>query len=415
MNNDHPPYYFIVVFWGKEHRDSFVDLSLASLLSENNIPLLENNGDNRFLICTTQEDWDALQDEKIFKLLKMYITPELIDLPESAVDLLKMHKMSSGHKLLTERAFQARACMLYTTPDTIFTDGYIQRAQELAKAGKKLVLTPVVRFEQEGVIEDLSRQGYLEKGETFCLSKRNAVAIGLRNKHPEFTTSEWTSPCMRTFPVYSWWQVPKQDAIVMHTYTHLFVIINYAALERHDTDTFEDCTIDGDYIHRNFDINDEGIYIVNDSDDVMVLPLSPKNLPFYSLKPERAKSLPVFGDWVRGYFLNNTYNSEGIDDFKRQLYCYPVIWHSGELTHHWKKIETNAQEIFKKYIFNRGVRYSIAYNIYLVILSLPSETLRYIVLIFAYSRSSIKALFGDPVERKRIKKRIELLRAKKHS
>ena len=57
----HPlrPFYFNVVFWGAVYRGYFTDLLLASLLSPNNIPALNRDRHNKFLIVTTRPDWEA--------------------------------------------------------------------------------------------------------------------------------------------------------------------------------------------------------------------------------------------------------------------------------------------------------------------------------------------------------------------
>ena len=59
------PFYFIVVCWGKRYCDFLCNFCIASLLSPGNIPALRNSG-NRFLIATTDEDWDYLQSKPIF-------------------------------------------------------------------------------------------------------------------------------------------------------------------------------------------------------------------------------------------------------------------------------------------------------------------------------------------------------------
>ena len=92
MTDQSPPYYFIVVFWGEQHRNFFVNYSLASLLSENNIPALERDDRNRFLISTTREDWQAIQELPLFKLLSSYVTPEWLELaPHKAETLLYVY------------------------------------------------------------------------------------------------------------------------------------------------------------------------------------------------------------------------------------------------------------------------------------------------------------------------------------
>jgi len=68
-----PPFYFIVTFWGRQYREWFIKYALSSLLAPNNIPALRHRAECKFLICTTLEDWAALEYEPTFALLKTYI------------------------------------------------------------------------------------------------------------------------------------------------------------------------------------------------------------------------------------------------------------------------------------------------------------------------------------------------------
>ena len=53
------PFYFVVVVWGREYRDYFLEYCLPSLLSPGNIPALDGKRPAKVLFATTAEDWDA--------------------------------------------------------------------------------------------------------------------------------------------------------------------------------------------------------------------------------------------------------------------------------------------------------------------------------------------------------------------
>jgi len=103
------PFYFLVVFWGAKHRGYFVDYCLASMLAPGNVPALVDKAGSRFLVCTTADDWQALQADPLFRRLAELIAVELVEIDFPASDENKMNVMSRGHKRLTERAFSARA------------------------------------------------------------------------------------------------------------------------------------------------------------------------------------------------------------------------------------------------------------------------------------------------------------------
>src|SRR3990167_10386002 len=73
------PIYFGVAIWGKAFCQVFADYCLLSLLANGNIPALPNlSNENKFLFCTTEEDWEWLQSQPPFILLSQHITPEFV-------------------------------------------------------------------------------------------------------------------------------------------------------------------------------------------------------------------------------------------------------------------------------------------------------------------------------------------------
>ena len=82
-------FYFCNSFWGRSLEHTFLTLSLASLLSKNNLPKLSCKTTSKYLICTTSLDWDYIQEEKLFLKLKSLISVEFIELKCHVPDFLK--------------------------------------------------------------------------------------------------------------------------------------------------------------------------------------------------------------------------------------------------------------------------------------------------------------------------------------
>ena len=70
-SNTGRPFYFICVFWGQRYWKEFANLCLASLLSPSNLGSLSSaqRETSKFLIVTTQKDWQELQKSENFKKL----------------------------------------------------------------------------------------------------------------------------------------------------------------------------------------------------------------------------------------------------------------------------------------------------------------------------------------------------------
>mgnify|MGYP001581590624 FL=1 len=103
-------------------------------------------------------------------------------------------------------------------------------------------------------------------------------------------------------------------------------------------------TIDGDYVYRNFGI-DKNVYIVQDSDEMMLVswaPLSDRALP---LTPNARFSWPWIGKLLRQATLRTTYISDIFDPLKREIFLLPVRWHVNELNKNWAEKEKDVSSL----------------------------------------------------------------------
>ena len=335
------PFYFLVVFWGPEHRGYFVDYCLSGLLAPGNIPALENKAESRFVICTTQSDWDALQDDPLFRKLSGMVRPEFIEMftPDPAEN--KMDVMSRGHKKLMESVFKARAYGINLNPDTIFADGCIEELQRLARAGKKLVFHAAIRFELEGVSAELIEKGYWKKGEPLAIKPREAVDIALCHKHAELKACDFDAPFFWDFPVHTSLDVPDEHGMVIHCFSWAPVLVSYVDVETHNTETLDRWTLDGDYIHKNFDNvdADRDVHVVRDSDEIFLLSITPKDEAVVSDKPHWMKSWPVIGRLNKAFLIDVVFNDTRIDPMKKIFFLEPVRMHSRDLNAQWPEVE----------------------------------------------------------------------------
>ena len=411
MDNSLRPFFFFVVFWGEKYRQNFLNLCVSSLLSKNNIPALEPNSGHRFLICTTGIEWEAMQGEPIFEQLACFIQPEWVEIEAPSPVDSKYAVMSSGHKLLTSRVFEARAYGAYISPDCIFSDGYCLELQRHARAGKRLVLQGMVRFEKEGVENELKELGLLKKDQPTTVPPRQLIGIGLRNLHSYTKTTNWDAPCFSDYPVYCYWDVPGEDGIVLYTHAWIPVLMDYGRMDNHDMSTFDDWTIDGDYLHKNFDALDMDIdlHIIVDSDELSVLSLTEKDEGQVVLNENWLKSWRMTSSLAKGNLIRDVYFSPAIDPFKKKIFQTPIRLHGEEFSEKWGEIETISQKILRQHIdFSYSSRFYKALSKFRLFCLWLFET-KIVRYIYVYSRVIVLALRRDPVEIARILRRIRLI------
>lgn len=354
-----PPVYLIVVFWGKQFRRMFCDLTVASLLAPGNAPAIENKKDSRLLICTSDEDWRALHKDKRFIALSKHIKPQFVDIGDRYV-YWKYHKMGHGHKLLTEIAHNAGAIGVHLNPDSLYPDGCIEAAQDLVRKGKNLVLCQGVRFDMEGCMSEIEANGHRKSDGAIVVSMRDATGIGIRNLHSEtkagnFDTANFgqlhIQHAQSHFPVCCYFEVPGEDGIVMHGHNWSPFIMNYAAIEKHDASSFDYWTIDGSYAFDNFSHHDVGgqVHVVRDSDELFLLGMTPRDEMAVDYEWRWWKDNRFLGEWSKGYLLNQVLFVPWMDAFRQTIYPLSARWHGKEINSKWDAVSARAERIIREY------------------------------------------------------------------
>jgi hypothetical protein len=343
-NNSLRPFYFTVIFWGEVYRRYFLDLLLASLLSPNNIPALNPARKSKFLIVTTRADWDALQSEPLFQQMMWYVEPVWFEMPFPRGDEPKMLVMSKGHKLVSMKAFDDRAYGVFVTPDLVLSDGSVAAMARLAEAGKKVVLSVAIRYAQEALLEEMERGGYLKPGQPLVLPARDLMRMALQHLHTETLRYEFDAPYFTDYPISVYWWVPNGNGMIIHSFSWAPLVVDYGAIHDHDTSTFEEWTLDGDYIYRNFPSPND-VHVITDSDEIVLVSFtSEKDLHFElcGSSKEQWKSRILLEktkvDWIR-----SIRNSSVMDPLKRAIFKQPVYLHSTDLGTAWqcRRLETD--------------------------------------------------------------------------
>ncbi len=344
-NNALRPFYFTVIFWGETHRRYFLDLLLASLLSPNNIPALNPARKSKFLIVTTRADWDALHSEPLFQEMKRYVEPVWFEMPFPRGDDLKMLVMSKGHKQVTMRAFADRAYGIFVTPDLVLSDGSVAAMQRLAEAGRKVVLSVAIRFAQETLIPELERGGYLKSGQPLVLPARDLMRMALQHLHTETLRYEFDAPYFADLPISVYWQVPDGHGLIIYSFSWAPLLVDYAALGDHDASTFDEWTLDGDYIHRNFpDPND--VYVSRDSDELVLVSFTREADLHFDLNVDPKKRWRNhFAVPAKVQRIRELKDSSIMDPLKRSIFPQPVYLHSADITPVWREWQAHADEL----------------------------------------------------------------------
>lgn len=348
------PIYFIVVFWEERFRNYLADVLLPTFLSPNNIPSLSGGQRNKFVFCTTPEDWSALRGLPIADALQRHIELHYIEIPPAPPGRSGCEHMGIGHRLAAELAYRDRAYGVFVTPDLMISDGTVAALERHALAGSEVVLAAALRFEEEALFGNLRRVGVMpqdrpsQSGRAIVASGRDLVAAAIRSFHSETQRYEWAAPYFTDFPCACWWRVPREDGIVLHSLSWCPLLLDYSAVAKHDTTALESWTLDGDYVYRNF--KERGVHAVMDSDEIMLVSWAPASDRPQSLSRSLVKSVPVVGEVVKGAILRGSLTSGIFDALKQRLFFEPVRWHAHDLTPAWADTEREAAQTLSRYV-----------------------------------------------------------------
>ena len=339
------PFYFGVVFWGEEFRGYFLEFCLASLLSPHNIPALDNRTDSRFLICTTREDWESMQAHALFRRLAHTIQTVWLELSPARADEAKMQRMSQGHKLIAETMHAGRAYGSFIYPDTVFADGVVAEAQQLAQSGKKVVLANCPRFANEQFLAKLTARSIKRLGEPIVLKPDELITLAFPHIHSETLRYEWDAPYFYSrSPVVVWWRLPGRG-VLMYSTCWAPILVDYAGLALHDMATLEGWTIDGDYIYRNFPDRQD----VHASTTMTLISFTPESqLSYLPLTRLRTDYVPAVSRWFKEMNLRSFIFSKAIDPLKRELFSQPLRVGAEDDNEESKRVEERASAIMSR-------------------------------------------------------------------
>ena len=365
------PFCLMLLFWGQRYRDYFVDLCLPSLLAPNNLPLLNSTDGHRLLIATTAEDWAAIKDLPGMRTVRDFVTPTLIEISNPLSETAPGSSNAITYqneclKKLLDAGYSYGGYGSLLSPDCIVPNGMIASLGNFAAAGHHLVLSPALRQVEESVLAEMHERGMLRSdkplaltGEALIIPPRELAGLAVRHLHPEVAVFEGSSPDWPFAKPYWFWRVPGGDGLILRSHYGVATLMDYSILETHNIACLDHDMFENIYLSSNF-YRHGGIHVVQDSDEFVILSVTPasvcqKPVPGVTLKP-LSKLDPCFSVRVSmGAFARRAK-----DPLKRDIFRYPVRWHSGNLDEVWMKAERVNSEMIQRAV---GDYFDIADNV----------------------------------------------------
>lgn len=176
----------ILIVWGKEFTNFFLNFLIPNYLSENNIPYCSKHYDIKIKIYTSPDDLDLIKSNKNFINLTQFIEAEIL----SVITDHLQRKINNKHSikgycqsLAIKEGIKSKTILLLYNPDTLISDGFIKHCCELTENYKVVKIFEFARCDKNKVAEFLL-QNYSHKSSHYIhLTSRELVSLCMKYPH----------------------------------------------------------------------------------------------------------------------------------------------------------------------------------------------------------------------------------------
>lgn len=183
-------YYISTIVWGQNYIDSFLNITLKSLLTEKNINNSNLDDNSLFVIGCLEKDEAIFNNDPTIKLLKDIIDVKLISIDSILNNYLKeTSKYEVVNKIqevfLQDGKVKGFDIFFYVYPDTIYSNETIHFLKNVFNEGKKIAFVPGPLISLEGLNIEVNK--YDEKNKKYLGYDINYLSKTIiDNLHPYY-------------------------------------------------------------------------------------------------------------------------------------------------------------------------------------------------------------------------------------
>ena len=201
----------VTVVWGQEFVNRFLDITLRSLASENNLPALAAKYDVTYEIVAPDGDIAWLRQQPIYQAIAPKVNFQFRPFSSSDIDM----KNSMSHWVLwnqaVERAKKDDVYIITVAADHIFADGAIMRWAELFAQGYLAIYCPGMQVVAETITDELNDT--FGGNPAVTLPRETMIALMFRHFHPVMLAMCRPSPRWMAHPEFHLRPVPGRGIV----------------------------------------------------------------------------------------------------------------------------------------------------------------------------------------------------------
>jgi hypothetical protein len=307
-------YHFIEVIWGPQYIDLFLSVSLATQLSEGNLPAFAG-GASRYRIFTKQSEIPRFRAHPMFARLASIMPVDFVPIDTLFTEEIQVWSdwfirvMSEGHRRAIRDAQAAHAALFFLSPDILCGRGSLRDAAALlrGKPGAVMVIAPRLNQDALSAALEVTRRadGVID------LEPRQLVALGLQYMHRATSSLFWDDPHFEPNPTILYWRVGPRACIAQGFHLHPLLVAP-ANWEAEFTDS-----IDGEYVERACP-DPRSIHVPRDTDTVAIFSTTGEDRTIGGLLPNKARVSRIA-----------QFYEAGANPRHRYLFSQPIRIHAG--------------------------------------------------------------------------------------
>ncbi len=314
-----PKINFTVAVWGEEYTETFLDHIVPSFLSPGNFPYVRKHIEQlEFFIYIGRSVEHLLRGHQAFQRLAQTVPTKVIlidDLDPAYLQRSVYENLNLCHRHFIHQSNQEGAAMAFLCPDTLCSDGSFKELVLQSKAGKRAILAVGMRTDREavlGVLDALPLETRLQGH-----SAKSLMKLVVKYPHRITKSLVWSSKFFdRGWPSNLLWQIGDQGFLCRAFHIHTFYV-------HPRSPEMPGINHDFDWLSK-LDFSEDDVHLVQDSDQICFLELSPKKRAVITKNQGRSSIVRV-AVWVYRHTMAD----------HRKYFRKPIYFHLGA-TNSWK-------------------------------------------------------------------------------
>lgn len=323
-------YHIITAVWGEQYTNLFLDLCVPNQLNPANLPALGKLAEVTYKVYTTGSELDRIAHDPGIQKVSSLARVEILAMDhffrgDSHPAGLHLHQMSMIHRISAASAMRENSAMVFLSPDSLWSDGFLTKIHEAALRGKRMVMAFAPRTVMENAVPDIKSLCDPANGR-LSLSNRTLAGIGLRHMHPLIRACYADSLVFPESPVLTIWKA-KGGLLARSLFLHPLMIWPKVkgALPYGPIDTEYLGYACPDY---------EDYHVASDSDEITYIELSHSGKTSHLLSPNR------FSPEKHSAFVK----IKG-SHIHRRFLAEKIRYHSEDITDDWKAVEEESDRM----------------------------------------------------------------------